>query len=219
MYEWRKARHRETVKCRTCGNPFWRYVRDSNPPKYCSNDCHVKSPEHRTLCRNLFMTRNPMSNPASRTKIRESKLARYGNMDFNNMPKHSETMLSKYGVPYAVYLPQCKSNGKRISAFQRKLYVDLIHQHPDAELEKYLPDVRIFVDIFIPSERKIIECYGDYWHCNPIKCSPDYYNHLVHLTAQEIWDRDKKRVETLEDAGYHVEVVWESSRRKRFGTL
>ncbi len=216
MYEWRKNQNRETVKCLTCGNSFERYKYILHPDtglptQYCSNDCNRKSFIKRNKLRKWIQTNNPMNNPDSREKIRQSKLQRYGTTTYNNQPKCRATMIQKYGVPCALYLPTCKSNGRRISKFQRLHYQTILQQHPDAELEKYLSDVQRAVDIFIPSSRHVIECHGDYWHCNPLKYSPDYYNRLVHLTAKEIWERDSEKKKLLESAGYSVEVIWENA--------
>jgi G:T-mismatch repair DNA endonuclease (very short patch repair protein) len=89
----------------------------------------------------------------------------------------------------------------------------VIKQYPDASLEKYLKDVHCSVDIYIPSIKKIIECHGDYWHCNPLLYNPDYYNKSLHMTAKEVWERDDKKIKKLKDAGYDVQVVWENSSK------
>lgn len=219
MYEWRKAQNREMVKCLTCGNPFERYKtakhwRNGEKPSYCSVDCCVRSVKRIDAARQWTINNQPMNNPSSVEKIKKSKLAAYGVSYYNNVPKQRQTMLDRYGVPCAFFLPQCKSNGKRVSGFQKKVFVEIVKQHPDAELEKYLPDAQKFVDIYIPSIRKVVECHGDYWHCNPSKCAPDYYNRLVHLTAQEIWDRDKQKEDLLKNKGYSVGVVWENSNKQ-----
>lgn len=219
MYEWRKDQNRETINCPVCGNPFERYKnilhpRTGKPTQYCSNECSTKSDEKRDKLRVWISTNNPMNNPISVNKIRQSKLLAYGVPYYNNGPKQRQTMLDRYGVPCAFFLPQCKSNGCRISKFQRRIYESILSQHPDAELEKYLFDTQKFVDIYIPSIRKVIECHGDYWHCNPTKCAPDYYNRLVHLTAQKIWDRDKQKEDLLKSKGYNVEIVWENANKQ-----
>jgi len=138
----------------------------------------------------------------------------YGDVNYNNKEQTKETCLEKYGVPFAVYLPRCQSNGKRISKFQKKIYLNVLKDHPDAVLEHYLPDVKRFVDIYVPSERSVIECHGDYWHCNPKKCRKDYYNKSVKMTAEKIWDKDGAKRKLLEAAGYVVSVVWENSLKK-----
>jgi len=219
MYAWRKSQNREIVNCLTCGKPFERYKRILHPKsgrvqEYCSNECKRSSSSKKIkLCK--WMTfHNPMNNPTSREKIKQSKLQRYGLSDYNNPEKMIETNMKRYGVPYAVYLPQCKSNGKRISNFQRRVFAETKQKYPDTELEKYLPDVQRFVDIYIPSIKKAIECQGDYWHCNPSKFRPDYYNKLVHMTANDIWKRDAAKRELLKMAGYDIEVVWENAKKQ-----
>ena len=84
-------------------------------------------------------------------------------------------------------------------------------EHSDAKIEEYLPDVQKSVDIYIPSKKKIVECFGDFWHCNPSKYSAEYYHRYVHMNASEIWKRDEERIKALKDAGYSVEVIWENA--------
>ena len=218
MYEWRKSQNREIVKCPTCGKPFERYkniihLYTGKVTQYCSNYCSATSKEKRRKTRLQFLSNNPMNRRECIEKIFDTKLKRYGDPNYNNMEKYKTTMMTKYGVPYAVYLPQVTSCGIRISKFQKKVYTDTLKTYADAKLEVYLHDVQKSVDIFIPSKNKIIECYGDYWHCNPSKCKPDYYNRLVHLSAQEIWNKDNQKNEMLKTAGYDIEVVWENTNK------
>jgi len=60
----------------------------------------------------------------------------------------------------------------------------------------------------------IIECFGDFWHCNPLLWSPGDYNRSLHLTAQEKWDRDARRREELEARGYRFLSLWETDIRQ-----
>jgi very-short-patch-repair endonuclease len=62
---------------------------------------------------------------------------------------------------------------------------------------------------FLIDEKYIIECYGDYWHCNPAKYSAEYYNRGKKKTAAEIWKRDEQRKRELESMGYKVLYFWE----------
>ena len=56
----------------------------------------------------------------------------------------------------------------------------------------------------------MIEFNGDYWHCNPKKFKHDFFNKSKKMTAQQIWDNDKKKIETAESQGYKVLTIWES---------
>jgi G:T-mismatch repair DNA endonuclease (very short patch repair protein) len=63
---------------------------------------------------------------------------------------------------------------------------------------------------FLVNDQYIIECYGDFWHCNPTKYTGSFFNRGVKKTAQEIWERDKKRKEELEKMGYKFLCLWET---------
>lgn len=55
----------------------------------------------------------------------------------------------------------------------------------------------------------IIEYNGDMYHCNPRKWKPDQYNTAIKMTANEKWEKDRKRYYKLKNLGYKVFVVWE----------
>jgi G:T-mismatch repair DNA endonuclease (very short patch repair protein) len=70
------------------------------------------------------------------------------------------------------------------------------------------------VDILIPEKSLIVEYFGDFWHCNPNKWNAEDYNKRLHMTAQEKWQHDQKRLDALKDLGYKVVVIWESSYKR-----
>ena len=74
------------------------------------------------------------------------------------------------------------------------------------EIDKYNVD-------FLVNDTYIIECYGDFWHCNPQKYKPSYFNKGKRKTAKEIWDRDAERKKTFEALGYKFIYLWESDIR------
>ena len=63
-------------------------------------------------------------------------------------------------------------------------------------------------------KNKIIEFQGDYWHCNPKIYKNDYYHELKKMTAQEIWESDKKHIKYANDHNYKVIEIWESDMNK-----
>ena len=69
-------------------------------------------------------------------------------------------------------------------------------------------------DIFIPSLNLIIEYNGDYWHCNPKKYKPDYFNQKKQKTAKELWEYDKNKIDLIKGKGYNLEIVWESDLKE-----
>lgn len=72
---------------------------------------------------------------------------------------------------------------------------------------------KYFCDILI-KEKFIIECFGDYWHCNPIKYKEDYFHSKIRMTAGEIWEKDKNRISNIENKSCKVMVIWENDWRQ-----
>jgi G:T-mismatch repair DNA endonuclease (very short patch repair protein) len=89
---------------------------------------------------------------------------------------------------------------KEIVKELRKLGYKIIHS--------YRVDSKV-CDVYIPSLNLIIEYFGDYWHCNPKKYEPNYFNQKKNKFAWELWDYDKKKLELIKSYGYNLEVVWE----------
>ena len=77
---------------------------------------------------------------------------------------------------------------------------------PQATIDKYTVD-------FLINEKYIVECYGDYWHCNPHQYTSSYFNRGKKKTAEEIWNRDYERKMYLEQKGYKFLCVWENEIR------
>ena len=73
-----------------------------------------------------------------------------------------------------------------------------------------LPD---FIDI---EKKKIIEFYGDYQHCNPLKYNSTFFNKHKELTAKQIWEKDNERIQLLKNNGYDVLIIWEYEVRHNF---
>lgn len=73
----------------------------------------------------------------------------------------------------------------------------------DCENQSYIPD-------FIIEDKKIIiECYGDFWHANPLLFQPE--NFLMRgLVVKDVWKRDKEKIDNLTRLGYKCLVFWES---------
>lgn len=56
---------------------------------------------------------------------------------------------------------------------------------------------------------KIIECFGDYWHCNPLIYSEDYYHKRIKKYARDVWLKDEIRLNILKNKGYDILIIWE----------
>jgi very-short-patch-repair endonuclease len=69
--------------------------------------------------------------------------------------------------------------------------------------------IGIFNVDFLINDKYIIECFGDYWHCNPNLYSENFYNKSIKLTSKEKWDKDLNRKIKLENKGYQFISFWE----------
>lgn len=83
--------------------------------------------------------------------------------------------------------------------------------------EKFLYDdenkITYHVDLFISDINLVIEFNGDVWHANPSKYNGDdipiKFNGYKSLTANDIWERDRKRIKFLKTKVRDVIVIWE----------
>lgn len=69
-------------------------------------------------------------------------------------------------------------------------------------------------DYYVPSKKKVIEFFGDYWHGNPSIYNENDKIALGSITAKDKWDKDKERINYIESLGIDVLVVWESDYKK-----
>jgi very-short-patch-repair endonuclease len=68
----------------------------------------------------------------------------------------------------------------------------------------------MFVDLYIPTKKLVIECQGTYWHMSPERYKDSDYNKITKRTAKEQWEKDKRRRLFMESNGYKVVELWES---------
>jgi hypothetical protein len=69
-----------------------------------------------------------------------------------------------------------------------------------------------FTDI---KNKKIIEFHGDMFHGNPKKYNSVDNPHPFrkHITAQEMWDKDKRKLDIAFENGFEVLIIWDSEYR------
>jgi len=69
----------------------------------------------------------------------------------------------------------------------------------------------MFVDFYCAFSNKVIEFAGDYWHGNPKKYKPGFYNPQAKATAQALFENTLNRNKTLSNEfGCKVLLIWES---------
>jgi hypothetical protein len=79
------------------------------------------------------------------------------------------------------------------------------------ELQLELPN-NILLKPDLVFKNKIIEFYGDYWHCNPniFESTKIVRRGSKKYRASSIWKIDSWRERILKEAGYDVKIVWEN---------
>jgi len=116
---------------------------------------------------------------------------------------------------------------KKLKIARAKQVLPMIDSKPEIKMQNFLRQLgkefythqymRILhgyqCDILIPSMNLIIECDGDFIHCNPKKYSADFVR-FPHgddkRKAKDIWERDAIRTQELQEKGFRVIRLWES---------
>jgi G:T-mismatch repair DNA endonuclease (very short patch repair protein) len=94
---------------------------------------------------------------------------------------------------------------KYVKSILEKYNITYIHQYHRVD--------KFYIDFFIPTANLALEVHGDYWHANPRKYKADdviKYPGNRKLKASYVWERDKRRVETIKSFGYSVVELFES---------
>lgn len=157
---------------------------------------------------------NPSTQDDVKLKKENMSYLKYGVSNVRKAPeiikKMQETKLLKYGKLNFGCKGRLSKPHQEASNILTLLNIEHFNEHPLLRGEdlKYRP----IPDIFIPDLNLVIEIYGDYWHANPTQHNPldVFYRYEGRQTAQEIWDKDRERIEIFTNLGYNVEIVWES---------
>jgi very-short-patch-repair endonuclease len=103
-----------------------------------------------------------------------------------------------------------RKSGKKVSKVNTiETKVATILESMNVPFEQQVAIDKYTVD-FLVGKKYIVECYGDFWHCNPHQYTSSYFNRGKKKTAQEIWERDTQRKEHFEKMGYKFLCLWEN---------
>lgn len=118
-------------------------------------------------------------------------------------------LISKYGEEKGNDMWKNKYKSTRISKASKQISEILDILNINYEIEKSIKSK--FVDYYLTDYNIIIEFYGDYWHANPKRYESDYYINQFKMTANEIWEKDKKRINILKESSNSIIIIWEST--------
>lgn len=91
--------------------------------------------------------------------------------------------------------------------------IDSFYEGKNGEWFVSCGDVLYFVDYRIGN--KIIEYYGDFWHCNPKLFEGKDVHPVYGYTSEKKWAEDSKRIDALVRNGYDVKIIWEMDTKTR----
>jgi len=105
---------------------------------------------------------------------------------------------------------ECKKKNTKIELKIKNLLIDsnisFIEQYP----------IDCFIVDFWVNNNFVIECLGDYWHCNPIKYI-DY--NKINNTQMKNLDRDKRKIKYFENNNIKYLLFWESDIEKNINLI
>jgi len=107
-------------------------------------------------------------------------------------------------ILWASQARKCKK--KRTSI---ELIVDSWLKEFGVEFQAQVQMGRWIPDFYIPSLSVVVECDGDYWHCNPIR----YDCCLANNVQKKNMDRDKRKEAFLNNMGIRMVRLWEMDIR------
>ena len=181
----------------------------------------------------IFESRKELS---SFYRSKEYLIERHGEIGYEEIcaskAQTLENYIKKYGVEtgearFIEYKSKCltKNFHSKLAdeLFEEILSLLNIDRHKnihfavkDEEYGMILPQSKkyTYFDFYDTRTNKIIEFYGDYWHCNPLKYKEDdiiHYPNKVTMTAKEVWNKDKLRIDEIKEyRNADILIIWES---------
>ncbi|HEC66144.1 MAG TPA: DUF559 domain-containing protein [bacterium] len=231
---------RKKLKCGICGKSFLRIPHNIKRSKnnYCSHTCHSKSRIIRKklkcrVCGNSFLIAPYWVN---KSKNHYCSSACHGK---SRMVTRKELKCKICGASFSRTPSQIKKSKNHYCSY-KCIRIDRIFPKKDTSIEvkiqNFLKELGIEFythqymkiengyqcDILIPTQKEItqpiiIECDGDFFHCNPKFYSADYVRFPKDndkRKAKDVWERDYLRTAELESKGYIVLRLWEDEIRK-----
>lgn len=95
-----------------------------------------------------------------------------------------------------------------------KMLKDLHITNYQKEYHIFSETKNYFVDFYLPEYNMILEAYGVFWHTKPTFYLENYYHKFVHLTAKQIWEKDRNRILGIREIlnqQITVLILWEDS--------
>jgi ribosomal protein L33 len=242
------ARVKARMACADCGSDIFftlaakHFTRDTPFCRACQKRVlHRCESYQRTYEASFVRThgcRRPLQSPEIRKRMQATMSERHGASFSAQSPliegKRKLTMIEKYGranfwtginIWRITGLRPAKvgrvSNIERdvVEALIQALPEDKTYSHKNGQKRFHCGDGVAFLDYYNETRGVAVEVHGDYFHANPELFKPDHITYYGRR-AQDIWERDAKRIETARQTlGATVMVVWESAWNRDKGEV
>lgn len=185
--------------------------------------------EHTNL--NRYGVKHVSHDPNIRNKQKQGLKNKYGFEYTMQIPtikeKFKQTLLKNHGVPNLAYLSRCcsKESQKLFWEIHNKLPAEIIHKSHFAELNNEFvigPTPEYFKYDFVNSIiKKCIEYNGYNFHPRPEQLEDEINWKIFHpnTTVKEAREYETKKLESIQNRGYSVLVVWDYELHKDFNAL
>lgn len=195
--------------CRTCGKRLSRHTKGEYC-KDCQSNVRIGENNHFHGQKHTSETRKRMVESA---KLRDRSTYRGGGLSSERlsvMRRQYWSTLSpdERATRLTMFIQAGQRHNKRSARTKVENAVADMLDRLNVTYQRNVPIGRCNVD-FLVGRETIIECYGDYWHCNPALYEPDFYHRSLHFTAAEKWQHDQVQQRQLTEQGYDVHVIWE----------
>lgn len=205
------AKSKRMITCKErYGNPYYANAKKASETKSNWTDDR-RTKIYKLAIETKFKKYGSMISHEGRARLKELKDTGHW---FNIRKKTEATWMKKYGVPYFPKSPFIGNTSKP----QRK-FCDLLHNYIDGGNSQYngceLRLERFHYDFAF--NKKIIEFNGDYWHASPLKYYPTDIVSLPKgkkIQAQDIWEKELKKINLAIEHGYEIKIIWESDFKK-----
>lgn len=127
--------------------------------------------------------------------------------------------MDKYGIEegknkYLQYLDKLKQNTLGTTESKVSKNISKLLEGKNYKIEYEYPldcgNKITRADFYLPDYNVIIEYYGDYWHMNPLVYESNFFHKTLKLTAEEIRERDKIRLNKIQEVNnIGILVIWE----------
>lgn len=155
----------------------------------------------------------------TRQKQREAKARFFASggtpsqLGLKRTPKERETISTNTKRMWANGKFDYGHNGLWRSKLEISIYEEFLKHFPDTQHSFRLnANGRSYVfDVYVPQLNLLVEVNGDYWHLNPFMYAANHVDESRNVTARGVWEADAMKHRAAFDAGYKVNVLWESS--------